>query len=145
MGEFHRHPPVLPVLAAFSRYGEALPADYWNPGSRLAKLADIGVDEAVLFPNYGLLWERTLHQSLPALCANMEAWNETLAHACARYPTMRVYDWATEVRDEWFIPDGIHPSAAGYRERAARFARALARAFPKDGPPSPECFVQGGP
>ena len=29
----------------------------------------------MLFPNYGLLWERTLHRDLPALLANMAAWN----------------------------------------------------------------------
>jgi len=33
----------------------------------------------VLFPNYGLLWERTLNGSLPALLANMAAWNRWCA------------------------------------------------------------------
>jgi predicted TIM-barrel fold metal-dependent hydrolase len=77
IGEEHRR--VRQGLAPSTRYDEALPADYWNPSARLAKLADLGVDEAVLFPNYGLLWERTLHQSLPALCANMHAWNRWCA------------------------------------------------------------------
>jgi hypothetical protein len=35
----------------------------------------MGLDAAVLFPNYGLLWERTLSADLPALTANMAAWN----------------------------------------------------------------------
>jgi len=61
------------------RYDEVLPRDYWEPAARVAKLADLGVDEAVLFPNYGLLWERTLHASLPALLANMTAWNRWCA------------------------------------------------------------------
>lgn len=60
-------------------YDDALPRDYWEPHARLAKLADLGVDEAVLFPNYGLLWERKLHPSLPALLANMGAWNRWCA------------------------------------------------------------------
>jgi predicted TIM-barrel fold metal-dependent hydrolase len=62
----------LPPLV---RYEDLLPDDYWRPAARLGRLADLGVDEAILFPNYGLLWERTLDESLPALLANMTAWN----------------------------------------------------------------------
>lgn len=73
IGESHRRARAgLPPL---ERYDEVLPRDYWEPSARLAKLAELGVDEAVLFPNYGLLWERTLHAALPALLANMAAWN----------------------------------------------------------------------
>lgn len=73
VGERHRRaraglPPPEP-------YDASLPRDYWEPSARLAKLRELGVDEGVLFPNYGLLWERTLHRSLPALLANMAAWN----------------------------------------------------------------------
>jgi predicted TIM-barrel fold metal-dependent hydrolase len=73
VGERHRRaraglPPPEP-------YDACLPLDYWEPRARLAKLSELGVDEGVLFPNYGLLWERTLHRSLPALLANMAAWN----------------------------------------------------------------------
>jgi hypothetical protein len=39
----------------------------------------MGLDEAVLFPNFGLLWERRLSESLPALTANMAAWNRWCA------------------------------------------------------------------
>ncbi|HEX6310418.1 MAG TPA: hypothetical protein VF152_02190, partial [Acidimicrobiia bacterium] len=64
-------------------YDELLPADYWNPAARAARLTDFGVDEAVLFPNYGLLWERRLSGSLPALTANMGAWNRWAATVAA--------------------------------------------------------------
>ncbi|MGH9025592.1 MAG: amidohydrolase family protein [Acidimicrobiia bacterium] len=57
------------------RYDEALPNDYWEPRARKRRLIGLGVDEAVLFPNFGLLWERRLSESLPALTANMSAWN----------------------------------------------------------------------
>jgi hypothetical protein len=57
------------------RYDEALPDDYWEPASRARRLTDLGVGKAVLFPNFGLLWERRLSVSLPALTANMSAWN----------------------------------------------------------------------
>ena len=62
----------LPPLA---RYDEILPRDYWEPGARAERLAGLGVDEAIVFPNYGLVWERTLSADLAALRANMGAWN----------------------------------------------------------------------
>ena len=77
VGERHRRARAgLPPL---ERYDEALPRDYWEPAARVARLAALGVDEAVLFPNYGLLWERALQGSLPAQCANMAAWNRWCA------------------------------------------------------------------
>ncbi|MGH3971471.1 MAG: amidohydrolase family protein, partial [Mycobacterium sp.] len=65
------------------RYDEALPASYWEPASRLGWMAEVGLDEAVLFPNFGLLWERRLASSLPALTANMTAWNRWCAEVQA--------------------------------------------------------------
>jgi predicted TIM-barrel fold metal-dependent hydrolase len=66
----------LPPLA---RYDEVLPRDYWDPAARVERLASLGVDEAILFPNYGLAWERVLQVDLRALTANMEAWNRWCA------------------------------------------------------------------
>jgi predicted TIM-barrel fold metal-dependent hydrolase len=60
-------------------YDEALPADFWEPSARVVRLDGFGVDSAVLFPNFGLLWERRLSESLPALTANMAAWNRWAA------------------------------------------------------------------
>ncbi len=63
-------------------YDEILPRDYWEPAARRDRLATLGVDEAICFPNYGLVWERSLQGDLPALTANMAAWNrwcETVA------------------------------------------------------------------
>lgn len=57
------------------RYDESLPDDYWDPVARVGWLDSVGLDEAVCFPNFGLLWERRLSSSLPALTANMTAWN----------------------------------------------------------------------
>lgn len=56
-------------------YDEALPESYWNPTARVEEISRMALDEAVLFPNFGLLWERRLSVSLPALKANMGAWN----------------------------------------------------------------------
>jgi len=61
------------------RYDELLPPDHWHPAARRDRVRELGFDEAVVFPNYGLLWERTLARSLPALLGNMRAWNRWCA------------------------------------------------------------------
>jgi hypothetical protein len=90
-----------------------------------------------------VLWTttKTLKHDGPYQNANMAHWNRAVIDACARHANMRVYDWASEVQDDWFTRDGIHFNSVGYRERAVRFAKALARAFPKDGTPTHECVV----
>ncbi len=64
-------------------YDDTLPADYWEPAARVGQLSAMGLDEAVLFPNFGLLWERRLSDSLDALTANMAAWNRWCATVVA--------------------------------------------------------------
>jgi len=64
-------------------YDEALPRDYWDPAARVARIREMGLDGAVLFPNFGLLWERRLSGDLPSLCANMAAWNRWCAEVAA--------------------------------------------------------------
>jgi peptidoglycan/LPS O-acetylase OafA/YrhL len=64
---------------------------------------------------------------------NMEKWDEELVAACAAFPNMRVYDWAADVEDSWFIDDGIHFTSPGYAARAQLIAQALAHAFPAKG------------
>ncbi|HTU73735.1 MAG TPA: GDSL-type esterase/lipase family protein, partial [Trebonia sp.] len=65
--------------------------------------------------------------------ANMQLWNTALRQACARYPNMRVFDWASLAQPSWFISDGIHYTPAGYAQRAEQIAEALAKAFPAKG------------
>lgn len=61
---------------------------------------------------------------------DLQAFNEALERAADRHANLRVYDWAAEVRPEWYAGDGLHYSADGSVWRAALIARALARAFP---------------
>jgi hypothetical protein len=84
---------------------------------------------------------KTQRSSGPWSERQMQKWNNALRAACSRYPNLRVYDWAAQVRDSWFVSDGIHFTTRGYRERASRTALALAVAFPRDGQPSNSCFV----
>jgi hypothetical protein len=62
--------------------------------------------------------------------ANMQLWNETLREAQARYPNIRLFDWAAVVQDAWFQDDGIHYTSAGNVERARLIADALVAAYP---------------
>jgi predicted TIM-barrel fold metal-dependent hydrolase len=89
-------------LRAQTRYDEVLPRDYWDASARAECLAEMGVDEAVVFPNFGLLWERTLDADLAALTANMTAWNRWCASVVAdgrgvvhpvAHLTLRDADW----------------------------------------------------
>jgi lysophospholipase L1-like esterase len=77
---------------------------------------------------------KTLLATGPYAETNMLAWNRALIAACARYPSMRVYDWAAAARNKWFIFDGTHYTPAGYAARARRIANALAAAFPRHAP-----------
>jgi predicted TIM-barrel fold metal-dependent hydrolase len=61
------------------RYDELLPDDYWDPAARVSWLDGAGLDEAICFPNFGLLWERHLSGDLDAMTANMAAWNRWCA------------------------------------------------------------------
>ena len=100
VGERHRR--ARAGLPPTERYDEALPRDYWDPAARAARLAALGVDEAVLFPNYGLLWERALQDAPAAQRANMAAWNRWCAVVAAEggdtlhpvaHATLRDLDW----------------------------------------------------
>jgi predicted TIM-barrel fold metal-dependent hydrolase len=73
VGEHHQR--YKKGIEAEYTYDEAIPPDYWDPTSRLRQLDRMGIDEAVIFPNYGLFWERLLSDSLQAVTANMGAWN----------------------------------------------------------------------
>ncbi len=84
---------------------------------------------------------KTRLSSGPWANEEMAKWNDALLDACERYPNLRVYDWASEVHDGWYIPDGIHFTTPGYVQRARRTAQALAVAFPFEGSPSDDCFV----
>jgi lysophospholipase L1-like esterase len=70
----------------------------------------------------------------------MQSWDTALLQECRKYPNMRVYDWASVVKDGWFIPDGIHYTTPGYAARGRMIADALAEAFPASGTSS-SCVV----
>lgn len=104
-------------------------------------MATIG-DEPTLWVNV-----KSLETSGPYAETNMQSWNKALLAACDRHPNMRIYNWAADVKDDWFIPDGIHFTSEGYAARARLIADALLEAFPNSAAlkmtDADDCVVSG--
>jgi peptidoglycan/LPS O-acetylase OafA/YrhL len=96
--------------------------------ARIERMMSVVGDQPVLWVNL-----KSLLASGPYSEANMTLWNRTLVQACARYPNMRVFDWASAANDSWFISDGTHYTSAGYAKRARLTAASLVHAFPASG------------
>ena len=96
--------------------------------TRISRMMQAAGGEPVMWVNV-----RSLLSSGPYAEANMLRWDQALVEACPKYPNMRVYNWAAEVRTKWYISDGIHFTSLGYKHRAQMIAEALARAFPATG------------
>ena len=106
---------------------------------RIEKMMAIIGDEPVLWVNVKTLPGAPEHYEPEG----MEVWDEELERACPGYPNMRIYDWAGDVKDAWFIEDGVHFTSPGYAARAQLIAQALAHAFPAKGksPGGAKCVV----
>jgi peptidoglycan/LPS O-acetylase OafA/YrhL len=106
--------------------------------TRIQRMMAIIGDQPVMWVNV-----KSLVSSGPYAEANMERWDQALLQVCSRYPNMRIYDWASIVKDKWFIPDGIHYYSPGYAARSHLIADALAEAFPATGQPDAQgCTVE---
>lgn len=93
--------------------------------ARINRMMSVIGDQPVLWVNV-----KTLLSNGPYSEANMKRWDEALVAACARYPNMRVFNWAGLAKKSWFVNDGIHYNSPGSAPRAAAIADALATAFP---------------
>src|SRR5438876_4974756 len=62
MGEYRRQ--VRAGVPAEASYDERLPRAFWDPAVRRDDLDGFGLDASVVFPNFGLLWERPLADDL---------------------------------------------------------------------------------
>ena len=63
-------------------FDELVPDSYRLADARLAALDGFGLDAAVMFPNYGLLWEQRLASDGQAQRANARAYNRFTAGVC---------------------------------------------------------------
>ncbi len=80
--------------------------------TRIQRMMAAAHGEPVMWVNL-----RSLLASGPYSEANMVTWDNTLLKACARYPNMRVFNWAALAKTKWYISDGIHFTSAGYAAR----------------------------
>jgi peptidoglycan/LPS O-acetylase OafA/YrhL len=96
--------------------------------ARITEMMSLVRGEPVLWVNV-----RSLLDGGPYAESNMQLWDDALLRACSRYPNLRIYDWASVVRREWYISDGIHFTSQGYVARGHDIAHALAEAFPRRG------------
>jgi len=58
-----------------ARFDDAVATHDVDPAARVALMDGQGIDEAVVFPHFGLFWVRVLEDQPAAQLANMEAWN----------------------------------------------------------------------
>lgn len=93
--------------------------------ARIERMMAVAGDDPVLWVTLKTLVSRGAWSN-----THMQEWNAALAEAEASHPSMRVYDWASVVQDEWFDRDRIHYTSQGAAFRARSIADALAAAFP---------------
>jgi peptidoglycan/LPS O-acetylase OafA/YrhL len=108
-----------------------------NRAARIAHMMTLIGDQPVLW-----ITVKSLLASGPYAESNMQQWNSALVNACASHPSMRVFDWASVAKANWFTTDGIHYTTAGYRARAHLIATALADAFAPHARASNQCLVR---
>jgi hypothetical protein len=96
--------------------------------ARIDQMMSAAHGEPVLWVN-----TRTELSAGPWADAGEQAWDAALAKALARYPNLRIFNWAAVAQPDWFLGDGIHYNTGGCAIRAHDIAAALARAFPAAG------------
>jgi len=60
-------------------YMESLQPGSYQPGPRVAMLDAMGIDKQLIFPTHGLVLVKQLWDDIPALCANLSAYNRWVA------------------------------------------------------------------
>jgi lysophospholipase L1-like esterase len=72
-----------------------------------------------------VIWSTVLRP--PYNGVSYEGYNRVLRRTAATYANFRVFDWRAlaKAHRTWFGSDGVHPTAEGYRARAAALARLI--------------------
>lgn len=81
-----------------------------------------------------VLWVNAYTTKAQGFWANdhMALWNDALKAALARWPNLRVFDWAAlAATGKAPFKDGVHHTKEGYAVRNEAIVRALVSAFPK--------------
>jgi lysophospholipase L1-like esterase len=125
-----RHAEEVP--GALRRYGSSLPrvivvsAGTNDDPGRVSGFARI-VRETLTIAGRSrcVVWSTIVRP--PYQGVSYAGYNRALEAIAARRGNLRVFDWASMARanPSWFGPDGVHPTATGYRARAAAIARIV--------------------
>jgi len=97
----------------------------YDSQNRIERMMSVIGDNPVMWINV-----KTLLSTGPYANRYMRSWNDSVVEACSRYPNLRVFDWPSRVKDNWYISDGIHFTSRGYGARSHAIANALSEAFP---------------
>jgi predicted TIM-barrel fold metal-dependent hydrolase len=106
-------------VAGEPTYMESLQPGAYQPGPRLALLDAMGIDKQLIFPTHGLVLVKQLWDDIPALCANLSAYNRWVAEFNSAAPARLFGAGHLTLEDpEW--------AAAEVRRCAADGLRAVA-------------------
>ena len=80
---------------------------------------------AIAGPSRCVVWSTIVRP--PYQGVSYAGYNRALEAIAAGHANLRVFDWAATARahPSWFGSDGVHPTATGYRVRAAAIARLV--------------------
>ncbi len=100
-----------------------------DPGAVTAFAHDVRAVIRAAGPERCVIWSTVVRP--PYNGVSYDGYNNVLRRAARSYQSFHVFDWQALARThpQWFGSDGVHPSMAGYRARAAALAR-LIRACP---------------
>lgn len=76
-------------------------------------------------PGRCVIWATVVRPAYKGV--SYEGYNAVLRRAARTYGNLRLLDWQAHARahPRWFGADGVHPSATGYKARAAALARLI--------------------
>jgi hypothetical protein len=125
-----RHADAVP--AALRSYGSALPrvivvsAGTNDDPGRVSGFAHIVRETlAIAGPKRCVVWSTIVRPAYEGV--SYTGYNRALTGIARTRANLRIFDWVSMARahPSWFGSDGVHPTATGYRARAAAIARLV--------------------
>jgi lysophospholipase L1-like esterase len=130
-------------VTAISRHADAVPGGLRSYGRALPRVIVVSAgtnDDPGRVSGFARIVRETLAVAGPTRCVVWSAivrppyngvsyagYNRALERIARSRPNLRVFDWVSMARTHpsWFGSDGVHPTATGYRARAAAIARLV--------------------